>query len=641
MNKIDININDYDWNSIQSINEKNDIKNFYDIEIEDDNTFFICYKDNMLLSHNCDGNHIKGLILNFLDVYFPELIQPDMNFLYEFITPIVKATYNKDVKYFYKLDDYRNWKKQPNSKHYTIKYFKGLGTLEPKEAKMFFKDVDKHLIKFNNDNIQETRNIIDLLFRQKRSNDRKDWLLNYEPNQIIDKFVEKTTIESFFNKEFIEFSMYDNIRSIPNLIDGFKPSQRKILYTCLKNNIKNDIKVSQLTGSVMKDSAYHHGNISLEGTIVNMAQDFVGSNNINLLQPMGQFGTRLKGGSDAASSRYIFTKLSDISRNIFNENDEPLLTYLDDDGFSIEPMYYVPIIPMVLVNGSSGIGTGWSTDIPNYNPNDIIKYLVNKIKNQKVPQLHPYYKNFCGEIIFDSEKNRYITKGIIHKVNMSSLKITELPIGMWNDKYYDILDDLIDSKVIKDYKKNDTDTKVDISISIDREILKELEDKNSLISTFKLETYISMNNMHLFNKDSKIQKYDSVDQIINDFYDVRLDFYQKRKDYKLQKLENERIILFNKMKFINEILKGNLVIQNKKRAEIEEKIEELKIVKIEDSYNYLLNMSLLSLSNEKLLELKKIYNDKKNEIETLTKTDIKDIWLSDLNDLFKKLKNLY
>jgi DNA topoisomerase-2 len=390
MNKIDININDYDWNSIQSINEKNDIKNFYDIEIEDDNTFFICYKDNMLLSHNCDGNHIKGLILNFLDVYFPELIQPDMNFLYEFITPIVKATYNKDVKYFYKLDDYRNWKKQPNSKHYTIKYFKGLGTLEPKEAKMFFKDVDKHLIKFNNDNIQETRNIIDLLFRQKRSNDRKDWLLNYEPNQIIDKFVEKTTIESFFNKEFIEFSMYDNIRSIPNLIDGFKPSQRKILYTCLKNNIKNDIKVSQLTGSVMKDSAYHHGNISLEGTIVNMAQDFVGSNNINLLQPMGQFGTRLKGGSDAASSRYIFTKLSDISRNIFNENDEPLLTYLDDDGFSIEPMYYVPIIPMVLVNGSSGIGTGWSTDIPNYNPNDIIKYLVNKIKNQKVPQLHPY-----------------------------------------------------------------------------------------------------------------------------------------------------------------------------------------------------------------------------------------------------------
>lgn len=582
-----------------------------------------------------DGYHIRGLLLNLFNTFWKELLF--MDFLYEFVTPIVKVFKGKDVTYFYKLHDYNMWKKK-GLKGYEIVYYKGLGTITADESKMFFKSIEKHLIKYNFSSIEETAKMIDLCFNKKKADERKNWLLQYVPNKIIDKFNSKTTYESFFNDEFIDFSMEDNIRSIPSLIDGFKPSQRKVMFTMLENNYKTQVKVANLSGAITDKTSYHHGPQSLEGTIVNMAQDFVGTNNINLLQPLGNYGSRLKGGKDAASSRYIFTRLSDISKNIFNENDEPLLTYLDDDGFSIEPMYYVPIIPMVLVNGSSGIGTGWSTDIPNYNPNDIIKYLVNKIKNQKVPQLHPYYKNFCGEIIYDSEKNRYITKGVIHKVNMSSLKITELPIGMWNDKYYDILDDLIDLKVIKDYKKNDTDTKVDIIISIDREILKELEDKNSLISTFKLETYISMNNMHLFNKDSKIQKYDSVDQIINDFYDVRLDFYQKRKDYKLQKLENERIMLFNKMKFINEILKGNLVIQNKKRTEIEEKIEALKIVKIEDSFNYLLNMSLLSLSNEKLLELKKIYNDKKIEIETLTKTDIKDIWLSDLNDLFKKLK---
>ena len=103
-------------------------------------------------------------------------------------------------------------------------------------------------------------------------------------------------------------------------------------------------------------SAYHHGEQSIASTIIGMAQDFVGSNNINLLLPNGQFGTPHQGGKDHASARYIYTRLSPITRFLFPKDDDILLDYLNEDGQSIEPTWYVPIIPMVLVNGSEGIG---------------------------------------------------------------------------------------------------------------------------------------------------------------------------------------------------------------------------------------------------------------------------------------------
>ena len=583
-----------------------------------------------------DGNHIKGLLINLFEVFWKELLELD--FIYEFVTPIVKIEKQKKSNFFYKLDDYDKWKKKKQTGWF-VTYYKGLGTILASEAKEFFKNINKHLIRFHFDKPEETKDIIDLVFRKKRTDNRKEWLLKYKPGTIVDKFNDITTFETFFNKEFIEFSMADNIRSISSVVDGLKPSQRKVLYTMFKNKYKNQIKVSNLSGAVMEKSSYHHGPQSLEATIINMAHDIVGTNNLNLLRPLGNFGSRLKGGKDAASSRYTFTLLSELTRYIFNEDDDPILNYLDDDGFSIEPEFYTPIIPMVLVNGSDGIGTGWSTSLPNYDTVELIKYLVLRLKGKVPEEIHPKYKGFKGTITYDEKNNRYATRGKIQKINMSTLNISELPIGMWNDKYYDILDKLIDDKIIKDYTKNDTDVKVDISISISREMLKQIEKENSLIDIFKLETYLSMSNIHLFNKDGQMHKYGGIDEIIDEFTEVRLDYYQKRKDYTLSQLERDRKILFNKMKFINEILKGSLVIQNKKRSEIEEKMIELNISKMEGSFNYLLNMSLLSLTNEKLTELKQIYTDKKKEIDILEKTTIKQMWLKDLNELYKKLKN--
>lgn len=610
-----------------------------DIKVEDDNTFYLVGDNGLLLSHNCDGNHIKGLVLNIFDSYWPELL--DIPFIYEFVTPIVKVSKGKEVKYFYRLNEYQKWK-ESNPKGYQIKYFKGLGTLEPYEAKMFFKNINKHLIRFNQTESETTKDLIDLAFNKKRTDDRKEWLLGYEPVEIIDKFSTKQTYESFFNNEFIEFSMYDNVRSIPSVMDGFKPSQRKIMYTMFKNNYKDDIKVSNFSGAVIQATSYHHGNSSIEGTTVGLAQNFVGSNNINLLEPKGQFGTRICGGSDAASSRYIFTKLSPVTRYLYKEVDDHILHYLNDDGTLIEPEFYTPIIPMCLINGAEGIGTGWSTFIPKFNPKDITKYLANKLggKSTKI-DIKPYYKGFKGEIVFDSEFNRYITKGVIHKVNMSTLKITELPIGMWNDKYYDILDKMIEKNIIKDYSKNDTDIDVDITINITREKLKDIEDnKEDLVNIFSLESYLSMGNLILWNANGKIKKYESVYEVIDDFYSVRLDYYGKRKDYILEKLEKEKKIILNRMKFINAILKGTLKINNVKKDVIEEELIKMEIDKVDDSFNYLLNMPLISLTNEKLMELKESSEKKKEEIKTISGITLPEMWLEDLKELVPFIKNI-
>jgi len=587
---------------------------------------------------DCDGSHIKGLIINLFDTYWPEILQLD--FLYEFITPIVKikkgSGQTAKVKYFYRLVDYRKWKETNTESGYYIKWIKGLGTIEPPEAKLFFKDLNKHLIRFNSTDIQKERGMVDLAFNKKRVEDRKNWLLSYNPSVEIDKFKMKQNYNSFFNNEFIEFSMADNIRSIPNISDGLKPSQRKVLYTLFKRNFKDEVKVELLMGSILELAAYHHGPASLEQTIIGMAQNFIGSNTINLLEPNGEYGTRGKGGKDASASRYIFTKLNPITRDIFKNDDDAILDYLVDDGYQIEPKFYLPILPMALINNVEGIGTGWSTYIPPFNPSDIITYIENKIKNKKNIKLEPWFKNFKGKIVYDDLNKRYISRGIFSRINKTTIKITELPVYTWNDKYYEFLDKLMDEKFIKDYDKYCTDTDVNIDISIAEETLETMTD-DMIIKKFNLETYISMNNMNLFDENEKIHEYKDQYEIIDTFIDIRLKYYDLRKKNILNKLEESKKFYINKMKFINCVLKKEIVFENKNKDNIISQIESRGIEKHNGDYDYLLNISLISFSKEKLADLKGLYDKMKEDIEKTKATSINEIWLSELNALKKKI----
>ena len=350
-----------------------------------------------MTDQDLDGSHIKGLCINLFQNEWASLTHIP-GFIGFMNTPILKAKKGQQELKFYNEGEYEEWKSNNETKGWNIKYYKGLGTSTKTEFREYFEE--KKFVGFEHTG-QMSDDAIDMVFNKKRADDRKVWLETvYNRDSFADTSKQMIPYEEFINKELIHFSKYDCDRSIPNLMDGLKISLRKILYSAFKKRLSSEIKVAQFSGYVSENSCYHHGEESLNKAIVGMAQNFVGSNNINLLFPSGQFGSRIKGGQDASSPRYIFTRLEKIARILFPEQDDNILKYLNDDGTPVEPQFYVPIIPMVLVNGSKGIGTGFSTEIMCYNPRDIIAYLKNKLQQittaDKIEFL-PYYEGFTGE----------------------------------------------------------------------------------------------------------------------------------------------------------------------------------------------------------------------------------------------------
>lgn len=377
-----LNVRDASIDQISKNAEIQNIKNF--LGLKHKQTYTDCktmrYGHLMIMTdQDHDGSHIKGLLINFLQVHYPSLLKIP-GFLVEFITPIVKV-YRGDPRHpkaqetFFTMPEYEAFKEShKGERSWEHKYYKGLGTSTTLEAQVYFRDLDRHLKEFRTMKEEEV-GLIELAFSKKKADERKEWLRQFVPGTYLDHRDRMVSYSDFINKELILFSMADNQRSIPSIVDGLKPGQRKVLYTCFKRNLKKDMKVVELAGSVSGMTAYQYGDTSLQGTIVGLAQDFVGSNNVNCLEPSGNFGSRLEGGSDTASARYIYTRLSPFARKIFNTADEPLLTYNTDDERTIEPEVYVPVVPMILINGADGIGTGWSSNIPNYNPEDVVENL--------------------------------------------------------------------------------------------------------------------------------------------------------------------------------------------------------------------------------------------------------------------------
>jgi len=617
----------------------------------------------VMTDQDVDGAHIKGLIFNVFDSLWPSLIQKE-GFITSMITPIIKVTKKNDKIPFYTLSDYEHWKmKNNNGKGWKTKYYKGLGTSTSSEAKEYFRNLKIQEFSWNDD----SGNSLDLAFNKERADDRKGWLSDYNCDNILDCDEEIVYFNDFINKEFIHFSNYDLERSIPNIGDGLKTSQRKILFSCFKRNLKDEIRVAQLAGYVSENAAYHHGEASLQGAIINMAQDYISSNNINLLRPSGQFGTRLQGGKDSASPRYIHTCLEKITRSLFKESDLPVLDYLDDDGLMVEPKYYLPILPTILINGSKGIGTGYSSDVPMFNPKDIIKSIRNLIKTDTIMiDLKPWYYGFNGEILKVNE-NQYISKGRYKIINYKTIEIDELPIGTWTEDYKKFLETLLidydktknkkkktimkEKKrlcTIKNFENHSTENRAKFIIEFKPEILKKLKfnkenDKyfTKLEKELKLISKISTSNMCLFNSKCKIQKYKTIEEIIREFYSIRLSFYTKRKNYQLEKLKHDLEVLKQKMKFILGIINEEIIINKRSKKDIFEQLEMKGFKKMdsnnkfnedEGNYNYLINMPIYSLTLEKKEDLEYEYNMKDKEYNDLLKKSEKDIWLDEIDE---------
>ncbi|CBZ55157.1 hypothetical protein NCLIV_055820 [Neospora caninum Liverpool] len=627
-----------------------------------------------------DGSHIKGLLINMMHHYWPQLLKC-RGFLKAFLTPIVKVSKNNVEKAFYTIPEYEQWKRSCNTTGWRIKYYKGLGTSTDREFKEYFNDLSKHQIDFVWSG-QHDGELIDMAFNKRRAEDRKRWLQSYQEGTFVDHNASSLSYADFVNKELILFSRYDTERSIPQLVDGWKPGQRKVLFACIKKNMKHEIKVAQLAGYVAEVSAYHHGEASLQQTIVTMAQRFVGSNNLNFLEPVGQFGSRKEGGKDASAARYIFTRLAFYTRLVFHEADDPILEYEYEEGQRIEPKMYVPVIPTVLINGSEGIGTGWSSFVPNYNPRDVIENLRRYIDGEEMQRMTPWYRGFRGKIEENSAGTGFETSGLVEKCGEGAFEITELPIKKWTQDYKEWLEENLPTAekrdtLIADYRDCSSHEEIHFTVKVSEERL-ERPEREGLEKYFKLKTSLSTTNLTLFDPHGRVQRYANELEIIKEFAPIRLDFYHRRKAYCLAMLEKSRRILSNRLRFILAVVNGQLIINNKRKKVL---VEELfsqgydPMKEIEDAanagiraalkrdiavddealaeggeeeeeivagctakhYDYLLGMPMWSLTLEKVEDLRGEMREKELELEELKRTSVQTLWKRDLDALVAAL----
>ena len=610
------------------------------------------YSKIMIMSdQDLDGSHIKGLCINLFHSMWPSLVKIE-GFVSFMNTPILRATKGQQKRLFYNDGEYAQWRDalpDQTTKGWTLKYFKGLGTSTSAEFKEYF--ANKKIVDFQHTG-EISDNTVDMVFNKKRAEDRKTWLEQYNKDAYLDTNQPKVEYENFFNKEMVHFSVYDCERSIPNMVDGLKTSLRKILYSAFKRKLTHEIKVAQFSGYVSEHSAYHHGEASLNGAIVNMAQNYTGSNNLNLLVPNGQFGTRLKGGDDSASERYIFTYLNPITRAVFPEADDAVLHYLDDDGQLVEPEYYTPIIPFALVNGISGIGTGFSCNIPSYNPSELVRYLKYKLNGQKdlyeSIDFVPYYEGFKGSVVAH-EAGKYLIKGLYETVGTDQIVITELPIGTWTMNYLSFLEELCDGGGSKTKKKGDgsvrdfvnmsTEVLVHITVHFGRGRLAELEadiDKatglNGVEKVLKLSTTVGISNMNMFNSKIQLHKYRGVHEVIDAFYEVRMDMYGKRKTAMVRAMETKVREMSNRARFIQEVVDNTIDLRRMADDEATDAmLNTKKYDKHDDKYDYLTRMPMHNMNKQRVQKILKEKEEVAKELEVLRGTSLTTMWMRELD----------
>ncbi len=649
----------------------------------------------IMTDQDVDGSHIKGLLMNLFHTEWPELLH--LGFLCCLMTPLLKATKGSRTLCFYSESEYEAWKTatvaaegDAGIRGWHTKYYKGLGTSTAAEAREYFASMNT--VEYTWD--EGSDGAIDLAFNKKRSDDRKEWLETFDAGRHLEVTAggSKVDYSRFVHDELIHFSVEDNVRSIPHIMDGLKPSQRKILWAALKRNLyRGEIRVAQLAGYVSEHAAYHHGEASLTGAIVKMAQNYVGSNNLNLLSPNGQFGTRLMGGEDAASARYIHTELMEIVRSIVKKEDTAILDYTVDDGTPVEPVTYMPVLPLLLVNGATGIGTGFSTDVLPYNPKDLVGALKWRLSGGCADltgvEMMPWWYGFKGAVHAGTDGRNYVTRGIYEFLDddACTVRVTELPVGVWTQNYKEFLEKMmsdydtdmaeykkahsewksaskkpaggagrgtsrksVDSDEtpepvkpemrLRGYVANYNDVDVDFTLELDpdyyhtaRAYPAEFEAKFKLTSSFRTT------NMVAFNADRKITRYDSVGAILEEFYGVRLAAYGARKAHELARMAAEIRELEARLTFVRAVVERRLVVANAADDVLLAGLVGLGLPALSEGpglrgYEYLLKMRIDRIKASAVAELTAEVATAKAARDALEATSPEQLWTTDLDE---------
>ena len=446
-------------------------------------------------------------------------------------------------------------------------------------------------------------------------------------------------------------------------MDGLKPSLRKILFACFKRSLRSEIRVAQLAGYVSEHAAYHHGEASLNAAITAMAQTFVGANTVNLLTPIGQFGTRLLGGKDAASPRYIHTCLEGITDYIFRKEDSAILDYIDDDGVSVEPKYYYPVVPLLVINGSIGIGTGFSTDIPPHDPEEVVGLLTDRLDGRRATldniALRPWWLGFKGPIHQVSD-GVWLTKGI-YTLNdeKKCVTITELPIGTWTHDYKAFLDEMCTNTESAAYKTEDgkpllktfddlyNHVEVRFDLYPDPEYYDDIQaNPQEFEKRFHLTSTVRTSNMVCFDTNSNIVKYNCVGAIMEAYYGKRLEAYELRRQNEMGRLKREAAEYDAKARFIQAVIKGTIELRSATDDAIVAAMKAHKLPPISkpddadsvDAYEYLLKMRMDRVKAAAVVEQQKAAEAAAGAVKVLEATTATMMWKSDLAEFAAQWK---
>eukprot|EP00931_Biecheleriopsis_adriatica_P066268 TRINITY_DN40663_c0_g1_i1.p1 TRINITY_DN40663_c0_g1~~TRINITY_DN40663_c0_g1_i1.p1 ORF type:complete len:1271 (+),score=305.82 TRINITY_DN40663_c0_g1_i1:447-3815(+) len=602
-----------------------------------------------------DGDHITGLIINFISKLWPTILDVEPRFVMKFVTPLVKVT-NYPGMQFYSMQEWEQWASEQKSRKPIPKYYKGLGTSSDAEAAEYFQDLKRHTLEFEWAGSSD-EDALKLAFGSgdQAADARKSWLLDvYDPEVYFDYSRDTAPHHDFFDQSFIHFSMYDNQRSIPHLMDGLKNTQRKAICFAL-GRLKSDTKVTVFANAVMSAMKYHHGEVSMTEAIIHLAQTHVGTNNINFLRPRGQFGSRLHSRSEHAQARYIGVELEPIAKKLFRPEDEPILDYQLEEMHEVEPRFLLPVVPTVLLNGGSGIGTGWSSDVANYNPLEVIAATRQVLDGDTSPQtLTPWYRGFHGEIFEDGGK--FMSAGVWHvgmsakgKRNPDVIQITELPIGTWTDDYRLWLHKSAALQgMIKriDTSQNGKAT-VNIKLLCDGKKLQQfLKQKND----FKLGKALGLikrvpSMMWLWNQTGKLELFEDTDAVIRSFVAVRLPMYERRlqhmRETAVRELERSR----SRVEFIRCVVNRTLKLSPPPPLEkLQKQLRRRGFQQLQEydargrpsgeaSFDHLLNMQFTSLTEEKARRLAQDVENQDVHLQKLKNKSAIDVWREDLEEL--------
>ncbi len=612
----------------------------------------------IMTDQDVDGSHIKGLLMNLFHTDWPSLLK--LGFLCCLMTPLLKATKGREVHNFYSASEFEEWKASlgdDGARGWKIKYYKGLGTSTAAEGREYFESMNCVEYIWND----ASDSAIDLAFNKKRADDRKEWLATFDRARHLEVKSGGACVDysRFVHDELIHFSNYDNIRSLPHVMDGLKPSQRKIFWAALKKNLTSEIKVAQLAGYVSEVAAYHHGEASLNGAIINMAQNFVGSNNLNLLVPNGQFGTRLMGGEDSAAPRYIFTELNKMVRTVVKKEDDPVLVYTEDDGQMVEPETYLPVVPLLLINGALGIGTGFSTNVLPYNPVDIVGALKFRLSGGTADlttmEMTPWWFGFRGKTFASADGKTFTTKGVYEFLDddACTVRITELPVGCWTQDYKDFLEEMLVTQekggaakkdkdgekeiMLRSYTAAYNDVQVDFTLHLDPDYYHTARSYvNEFESKFKLCTTHKTTNMVAFDVDGKIRKFANVGEILETFYKTRLAGYTQRRLKELERLGAEITECNARLVFVRAVVEKRLVIANADDDILLANMRALGLPALSGGeglkgYEYLLRMRIDRLKAAAVAELEAEHANLMRVRAALEATTAEQLWLADLD----------